>query len=182
MAVHLARYLNVPAARLPGEAGAPLDDLPTDAEALGAALLDAFDRQRQVDAAARLVARHLTLGHPPRALIATLGRALLREDAGFHAYQMFEAGVRQFAEWGDTAQGRHILIAVTRYLAAHAPTERSALQTAEIARRLMRGAPHRRRMSAACSAVADHPVGRVAELLTWAVPGLIARLDQRGPP
>jgi hypothetical protein len=45
------------------------------------------------------------------------------------------------AEWGDTAQGRHILIAVARYLAAHAPTERSALQTAEIARRLMRGAP-----------------------------------------
>jgi hypothetical protein len=30
--------------------------------------------------------------------------------------------------------------------------------------------------------IADHPVGRVAELLTWAVPGLIARLDQRGPP
>ena len=141
MAVYLARYLNVPAARLPGEAGEPLDDLPTDAEALGAALLDAFDRQRQVDAAARLVARHLTLGYPPQALIATLGRALLREDAGFHAYQMFEAGVRQFAEWGDTAQGRHILIAVARYLAAHAPTERSALQTAEIARRLMRGAP-----------------------------------------
>ena len=103
MAVYLARYLNVPAARLPGEAGEPLDDLPTDAEALGAALLDAFDRQRQVDAAARLVARHLTLGYPPQALIATLGRALLREDAGFHAYQMFEAGVRQFAEWGDTA-------------------------------------------------------------------------------
>ena len=66
---------------------------------------------------------------------------LLCEDAGFHAYQMCEAGVRQFAEWGDTAEGRHILIAVARYLAAHAPTERSALQTAEIARRLMRGAP-----------------------------------------
>jgi nitrite reductase/ring-hydroxylating ferredoxin subunit len=142
MAVYLARYLNVPAARLPGEAGEPpLDDLPTDAEALGAALLDAFDCQRQVDAAARLVARHLTLGHPPQALVATLGRALLREDAGFHAYQMFEAGVRQFTEWGDTAQGRHVLIAVARYLAAHAPTERSALQTAEIARRLMRAAP-----------------------------------------
>lgn len=141
MAVYLARYLNLPPARLPGEAGEPLDDLPTDADALGTALLDAFDRQRQVDAAARLVARHLMLGHPPQALIATLGRALLREDAGFHAYQMFEAGVRQFAEWGATAQGRHILVAVARYLAAHAPTERSALQTAEIARRLMRGAP-----------------------------------------
>ena len=66
-------------------------------------------------------------------------RALLREDAGFHAFQMLEAGVRQYSEWGDTDQGRHVLIAVTRYLAAHSPTERTAYQTADIARRLMRG-------------------------------------------
>jgi nitrite reductase/ring-hydroxylating ferredoxin subunit len=139
MALYLARYLNVPPARIPGDSGDLLDDLPTDVEALRAALLDAFDRQRQVDFAARLVARHLTLGHPPRALIATLGRALLREDAGFHAYQMLEAGARQFGEWGNTDEGRHILIAVARYLAAHSPTERAGLQTADIARRLMRG-------------------------------------------
>ena len=63
----------------------------------------------------------------------------LREDAGFHAYQMLEAGVRQFIAWGDTDEGRHILIAVVRYLAAHSPTGRAALQTADIARRLMRG-------------------------------------------
>jgi hypothetical protein len=31
------------------------------------------------------------------------------------------------------------LIAVARYLAAHSPTERAELQTADIARRLMRG-------------------------------------------
>ena len=80
-----------------------------------------------------------TLGHSPQALIATLAHAVLREDAGFHAYQMLEAGVRQFAVWGDTDEGRHILIAVARYLAAHSPTERAALQTADIARRLMRG-------------------------------------------
>ena len=116
-----------------------LDDLPTDAEMIRTALLDAFDRQRQVDLVARLVARHLSLGHSPQALIATLARALLREDAGFHAYQMLEAGVRQSAAWGDTDEGRHILIAVARYLAAHSPTERAALQTADIARRLMRG-------------------------------------------
>ena len=139
MALYLARYLNVPPARIPGDGGDLLDDLPTDVEALRAALLDAFDRQRQVDFAARLVARHLTLGHPPRALIATLGRALLREDAGFHAYQMLDAGARQFGEWGNTDEGRHILIAVARYLAAHSPTERAGLQTADIARRLMRG-------------------------------------------
>jgi hypothetical protein len=102
-------------------------------------LLDAFDRQRQIDFAARLVPRHLMLGHSPRALIATLAHAVLREDAGFHTYQMLEAGVRQFAAWGDTDEGRHILIAVARYLAAHSPTQRSTLQTADIARRLMRG-------------------------------------------
>jgi nitrite reductase/ring-hydroxylating ferredoxin subunit len=139
MALYLTRYLNVPPARIPGEGGEQLDDLPADAGMIRAALLDAFDRQRQVDLAARLVARHLTLGHAPQTLIATLARAVLREDAGFHAYQMLEAGVRQFAVWGNTSEGRHILIAVARYLAAHSPTERAAPQTADIARRLMRG-------------------------------------------
>jgi nitrite reductase/ring-hydroxylating ferredoxin subunit len=138
MAVYLARYLNVPPARLPGEAGDSLDDLPETVEEIHEALLAAFDRQRQVDTAARLVARHLALGHPPDPIIRTLGHALLREDAGFHAYQMLEAGVRQFNEWGSSDQGRHVLIGVVRYLAAHSPTERAALQTAEIAQRLVR--------------------------------------------
>jgi hypothetical protein len=31
------------------------------------------------------------------------------------------------------------LVAVARYLAAHSPTERAVLQTADIAQRLMRG-------------------------------------------
>jgi hypothetical protein len=65
--------------------------------------------QALLGAAARLVARHLLLGHSPEALIATLAHELLREDAGFHAYQMLEAGVRQFHEWGNGDQGRHIL-------------------------------------------------------------------------
>ena len=142
MALYLARYLNVPPARIPGDDGGPLDDLPANAEEIRVALLDAFDRQRQVDLVARLVARHLTLGHSVQALIATLARALLREDAGFHAYQVLDAGVRQFGEWDNTDEGRHILIAVARYLAAHSPTERAELQTADIARRLMRGGFH----------------------------------------
>jgi hypothetical protein len=57
----------------------------------------------------------------------------------FHAYQMLEAGVRQFQEWGNCDQGRQILIAIARYLAAHFPTQRALLQTADIASRLMRG-------------------------------------------
>ncbi len=144
MALYLARYLNVPPARIPGDGGEPLDDLPANAEEIRVGLLDAFDRQRQVDLAARLVARHHTLGHPVQVLIVTLARALLREDAGFHAYQVLDAGVRQFGAWGNTDEGRHVLIAVARYLAAHSPTERAELQTADIARRLMRdGELHR---------------------------------------
>ena len=139
MALYLARYLNVPPARIPGEDNDQLDDLPVDEEAIRAALLDAFDRQRQGDLAARLVARHLTLGHPPEVLIATLVFAVLREDAGFHAYQMLEAGVWQFSAWGNTDEGRNVLVAVARYLAAHSPTERRTLQTADIAQRLMQG-------------------------------------------
>jgi nitrite reductase/ring-hydroxylating ferredoxin subunit len=139
MALYLTRYLNVPPARIPGEDGERFDDLPADVETIRVALLDAFDRQRQVDLAARLVARHLKLGHSPQALIAALAHAVLREDAGFHVYQMLDAAVRQFTAWGDTDEGRHILIAAARYLAAHSPTERAALQTGDIARRLMRG-------------------------------------------
>ncbi|HWX28943.1 MAG TPA: hypothetical protein VNZ53_16075, partial [Steroidobacteraceae bacterium] len=62
-----------------------LQCMPSTIEEIRSALLDAFDRQHQVDAAALLVVRHLTLGHPPELIIATLARALLREDAGFHA-------------------------------------------------------------------------------------------------
>jgi hypothetical protein len=72
-------------------------------------------------------------------VIATLAMALLREDAGFHAFQMLEAGVRQYREWGSAAEGRHILVGVARYLAARSPTERASYQTADIARRLLRG-------------------------------------------
>ena len=52
---------------------------------------------------------------------------------------MLEAGGRQFQEWSNCDQGRHILIGVARYLAAHFPTRRALLQTADIASRLMRG-------------------------------------------
>lgn len=120
----------MPPASLPGEGRRRV---PVSAADISATRLDTFDRQQQIDAAARLVARHLILGHPPEALITTLGRAVLREDAGFHAYQMLEAGALQFCEWGAGDQGRHILIAIARYLAAHFPTQRALLQTADIA-------------------------------------------------
>jgi hypothetical protein len=53
--------------------------------------------------------------------------------------------VRQWREWnaqvvpGDRPVGQQILVAVARWQAAHSPTPRAQLQTAEVARRLSRG-------------------------------------------
>jgi hypothetical protein len=139
MQVYLIRFLNVPPARLPSEGDDRLDALPRNDEELCEAFLAALDRQGAVKTAGCLVARYLRLGHPVQPLIATLARAVLREDAEFHTYQMLEAGVHQYWEWGDSSAGRHILIAVARYIAAHSPTERAQLQTAMVARRLNLG-------------------------------------------
>jgi len=70
-------------------------------------------------------------------LITTLAHAVAcARTPTFHSYQMLEAGVQQYRGWGESDEGRHILIAVARYLAAHSPTERAQLQTAMVARRL----------------------------------------------
>jgi hypothetical protein len=139
MRLYLIRFLNVPPARIPEERDAALAALPVDVDGLLNSFLAALDRQGAVTSAARLIARYLLLLHPVDVLIATLARSVLREDAGFHVYQMLEAGVRQYREWGESEPGRHILIAAARYLAAHSPTERAQLQTAMVARRLSRG-------------------------------------------
>jgi hypothetical protein len=110
-----------------------------DASALRERYLELLDRQQSVSAAARVVARYLELGHPVEPLIGTLARGALREDADFHTFQMLEAAVQQHAEWGPGEPGRNILIALARYAAAHSPTQRADLQTAEIALRLDRG-------------------------------------------
>ena len=135
LAVYLDRYLNVPPARLPRG-----DDVPGLAPAeLRRAFLDACDRQQQVAEAARLAACHLAAGHPPADLIALIGHALLREDAGFHMVQNLEAAARQYQAWQGDPEAAPILIAAARYLAAHSPTPRARHQTAQVARRLMRG-------------------------------------------
>jgi hypothetical protein len=52
---------------------------------------------------------------------------------------MVEAGIRQYREWEGRPEGENVLVAVARFLAAHAPTERARLQTADVALRLHRG-------------------------------------------
>jgi nitrite reductase/ring-hydroxylating ferredoxin subunit len=125
MSVHLDRFLNVPATRLPKpQDGADIDELP--------ALLD---EQQRVDEAGQLVASYLGGGGDANRVVATLGGCLLREDRNFHTIQCVEAAVRQHELTGDGLP----LIAAARYLAAHAPTARAQRQTFEIARRLHRG-------------------------------------------
>jgi nitrite reductase/ring-hydroxylating ferredoxin subunit len=134
MSVYLERYLNMPATLLPDSdaSAAKPDELLNDLPRM-------FDRRHQVDEAGALVSHYLACGGRPGALLAELGSLLLREDRDFHTIQMVEAGFRQYSVLGDTPDGRHVLIAVARYLAAHAPTMRAQRQTFTIARRLSRG-------------------------------------------
>jgi nitrite reductase/ring-hydroxylating ferredoxin subunit len=141
MRLYLDRFLNTPTARLPEERPGKLSELPTDADALLVALRDLLDREQQIQTAGLIVHRYLSLGHDPASLIAELGHLLLREDGEFHSYQMLEAGVALHSELApeDPVAATRVLVAVARYLAAHAPTSRAMLQTAKTARRLQRG-------------------------------------------
>ncbi|MDQ3693722.1 MAG: Rieske (2Fe-2S) protein [Chloroflexota bacterium] len=141
MQLYLDRFLNQPAARLPDERPSHRQALPTDPVRLLAGLRELFDREQQVRPAAEVVDHWLALGHDPAPLIAELGHLLLREDGEFHSYQMLEAGLALHGELASSDQRRanRVLVAIARYLAAHAPTSRSMLQTANIARRLQRG-------------------------------------------
>jgi nitrite reductase/ring-hydroxylating ferredoxin subunit len=133
MSVHLDRFLNVPAARLPRPEAA------SDADEVLAELPRLLDRQQQVDEAGQLVASFVGAGGEPGALVSALGAALLREDRNFHTIQCLEAAVRQHELLRGTDDEHLPLIAAARYLAAHATTARAQRQTFEIARRLHRG-------------------------------------------
>lgn len=136
MRIYLDRFLNIPPARLPDVRNA---NGAGDAEALRVELLAQMDTRQQVEESARCVGRYLAAGGAVEPLVRSLGTALLREDAEFHTFQMLEAGVRQHAALAGNPRADHVLIAVTRYLAAHAPTDRARQQTARIALRLHRG-------------------------------------------
>jgi nitrite reductase/ring-hydroxylating ferredoxin subunit len=134
MSIYLSRFLNVPAARLPEP-----DSLVDNPDALLQELSTLLDRQQQVNEAGSLVARYLYSRGKPDRLLAVLGKLLLREDRNFHAIQVVEAAFHQYELLGETPAGVHVLVAATRYLAAHAPTMRSQGQTYLMAQRLHRG-------------------------------------------
>ena len=133
ISVHLDRFLNVPATRLPTpETGA-------DPNALLEELPRLLDRQQRVDEAGQLVASFLGTAGDTAQLVAALGSALVRENRNFHTIQCVEAAARQHELLAATDDAPLPLLAAARYLAAHATTTRSERQTFEIARRLHRG-------------------------------------------
>ncbi len=134
MSVYLDRFLNIPAARVlePGENGRDGDTLLEELPAL-------LDRQQQVNQAGDLVARSLNGGASPERVMAMIGRLLLREDRDFHTIQAVEAAFRLYHTLHGTPAGVNVLVAATRYLAAHSPTVRAQGQTYQIAHRLHRG-------------------------------------------
>ena len=134
MSIYLDRFLNMPAQRIPDTGRDPVDSSAA-LEELG----DLMNVRQQVEEVSHLVSRHLTGAGQPDALMAALGHAMLAEDAGFHSFQIVDAGLGQYQGRRGTESGRHVLIGMARYLAAHAPTSRAVGQTYQIALRLHRG-------------------------------------------
>jgi nitrite reductase/ring-hydroxylating ferredoxin subunit len=134
MSVYLDRFLNTPPARLPKAEsnGARPDEIV-------AQFLPLLDRQQQVNEAGELVAHYVASAGDEARLLATLGRALAREDRDFHTIQTVEAAFAQHALLYGAPEATHALIAAARYLAAHSPTVRAEGQTFQIAERLHRG-------------------------------------------
>jgi nitrite reductase/ring-hydroxylating ferredoxin subunit len=139
MSIYLDRFLNTPSARRPRVDGS---DLPAQEPK---EFLELLNQQQQTDEAAKWVVTYLTRGGNKDELFNTLGHALLREDAEFHSFQLYEAAIAEHDHWAkeETPIAEYaqetMIIAATRYLAAHAPTSREIPHTARIAMRLQRG-------------------------------------------
>jgi nitrite reductase/ring-hydroxylating ferredoxin subunit len=139
MSIYLDRFLNTPTARRPKVTSS--DTAAQDPTKL----LELLNNQQQTDEAGKWVFTYLAHGGDKEALFNTLGHALLREDAEFHSFQMFEAAITEHDHWANEESPfskyaqETLILATTRYLAAHAPTSREMPHTARIAMRLHRG-------------------------------------------
>ena len=141
MSVYLIRFLNVPPSHVPTSVAQENSEEP---DTLAKKFLEVLDKRQQVNDASEVVTRYVTSGGNQGRLIAILGNALLREDRNFHSIQMIEAA---FGQWKSILKTKLsildqslILVAATRYLAAHSPTVRRQGQMFEIAFRLHHGA------------------------------------------
>ena len=134
MSIYLDRFLNMPAQRLPDGVGSPVEGPEVLTQ-----LLELVNVRQQVEESAQAVSGYLAGGGAPEDLLATMGRMMLREDAGFHSFQIVDAAFNQFESRNASESGRHVMIGLSRFLAAHSPTPRAEGQTYQIALRLQRG-------------------------------------------
>ena len=134
MSIYLDRFLNMPPQRIPETGPGPVDET-----VMLSRLAGQMNVRQQVEEVSHLVSGYITGSGDPDALLAALGRGMLVEDAGFHSFQIVDAGFNQYRNRRGTESGRHVLIGMARFLAAHSPTPRSVGQTFQIALRLQRG-------------------------------------------
>ena len=134
ISIYLDRFLNMPPQRIPDAAASS----EPGSEQLDR-LLDMVNVRQQVEESAQVVSGYLSGDDAPEDLMATLGRMMLREDADFHSFQIVDAAFSQFESRIGTEPGRHVMIGLSRFLAAHSPTPRAEGQTFQIALRLQRG-------------------------------------------
>ena len=134
MSIYLDRFLNMPAMPLPAET--PGHE--SSSEQLER-LLEMVNVRQQVEESAKAISDYLAGDGPTEDLLATMGRLMLREDADFHSFQIVDAAFSQFSSREGTESGRHVMIGLSRFLAAHSPTPRAEGQTYQIALRLQRG-------------------------------------------
>jgi len=137
MRIYLNRFLNIPPAAIPKKSiyhkviDPVLRTLP-----------ELLDKQQRVNEIGQLVADYLYQGRRIDQLTSMLGKLLLQEDRNFHSIQMLEGAYRQYSlldDDGNNAARVNILLAASRYLAAHSPTMRSQDRTYRIANQLHHG-------------------------------------------
>ena len=134
MSVHLDRFLNVPATRLPEPESCKYPR--GAARGAGAACSTNSSASTTPAGSSRRIS---AAGGSSERSSRRSRSCLLRENRNFHTIQCVEAAVRQHRAAPGTGDEALPLIAAARYLAAHAPTTRSQRQTYDIARRLHRG-------------------------------------------
>lgn len=142
MRIYLNRFLNIPPATIPKKSTKDKDN---DPETILRELAELLDKQQRVNDTGQLVADYLYCGGRSDQLTSMLGKLLLREDRNFHSIQMMEAAFRQYSlldddnNDGNNTAKVNILLAASRYLAAHSPTMRSQGRTYQIANQLHQG-------------------------------------------
>jgi hypothetical protein len=137
--IYLNRFLNIPPATIPKKS---IYDKAIDPDTIIRGLTELLDKQQRVNETGQLVADYLYQGGRIDQLTSILGNLLLREDRNFHSIQMIEAAYRQYSllDNEDNNSTRvNILLAASRYLAAHSPTMRSQDRTYQIANQLHHG-------------------------------------------